>query len=151
MTATPRCAPTTADYIAHNAKIMAEFRANGGHCGGRWEGNPMLILTMTGAKSGRHLSTPLTYHRDGEAYVVMASAGGKPTAPNWYHNVTANPDVEIEVAVDGELRTMPALAAELVGDERDRVFADVVAAMPRFGEYESKAGRTVPLIGITPT
>jgi deazaflavin-dependent oxidoreductase (nitroreductase family) len=133
---------TTAELLAFNGKVIEEFRANGGRCGGPFEGNPMLLLTMTGAKSGRSLTTPLTYHADADRWVVMASAGGSPTDPAWLHNLRAEPRVQIEV---GDA-TYDVIAEEVSGEERQRLFDGMAAAMPRFGEYQTKTERTIPLI-----
>ena len=135
---------TVEQLLDFNGKVIAEFRANGGKCGGPFEGNPMLLLTMTGARTGRRLTTPLTYHADADRFVVMASAGGSPTHPAWYHNLKAEPAVEVEVGSE----RFPARAVELSGGDRDRVVAGMVAAMPRFGEYLAQAGRTIPVFAL---
>ena len=81
-----------------NARIMAEFRANGGKVGGPFEGAPMLILHTTGAKSGVERETPLMYQDLGNGTVaIFASYAGAPTHPAWYNNLVANPVAEIEV------------------------------------------------------
>src|SRR5690349_14047360 len=79
-----------------NTNIINEFRAKGGK-GVTNFGDRLLLLTVRGAKSGTPRTYPLAYHRDGDAYVVIASKGGAPTHPDWYRNVIANPEVEIEV------------------------------------------------------
>ncbi|MGN6359865.1 MAG: nitroreductase/quinone reductase family protein, partial [Thermomicrobiales bacterium] len=75
-----------------NDPVIAEFRANGGQVGGRYTGRPILLLTTTGAKSGLPRITPLNYSTDGDRFVVIASKGGSPTHPDWYHNLVANPE-----------------------------------------------------------
>lgn len=132
---------TDEQTLDFNRTIIDEFRANGGACGGRFEGNPMLLLTMTGAKSGEPRTSPLTYHADGDDFVVMASAGGDPSHPAWYHNLVADPDVEIEVGTE----RFAATALEARGDERTRVFDAMVAAMPRFGDYQASVEREIPM------
>ena len=69
---------STQELLDFNRKVIEEFRANEGRCGGPFEGNPMLLMTMKGARTGRELTTPLTYHAYEGDYVVMASAGGSP-------------------------------------------------------------------------
>ena len=75
-----------------NQSVIKEFRANQGKVGGPMEGMPVLLLTMTGAKTGRTLVRPLCYSRDGDRLVIIASYGGAPRNPPWYHNLVANPD-----------------------------------------------------------
>ena len=81
---------------AFNQSIIDEFRANAGQCGGRFEGNPMLLLTMRGAQTNRWLTTPLSYCPDGDECIVMASAGGSSKHPMWFFNLLANPLVMID-------------------------------------------------------
>ena len=133
--------------LGFNAGIIEEFRANGGKCSGVFEGNPMLLLTMTGAKSGRQLTSPLTYYADGDDMIVMASAGGDPKHPAWYFNLKAEPNVTIELGAE----QFAASAHELRGDERTRVFDAMVAAMPRFADYQSGVEREIPLFKISRT
>lgn len=84
----------TADY---NAKIIAEFRANQGSVGGTWEGTPLLLLHHTGAKSGVSRVNPVAYLPDDQRYMIWAVNGGASNNPNWYHNITAQPNTRIEV------------------------------------------------------
>ena len=133
--------------LGFNAGIIEEFRANEGKCGGMFEGNPMLLLTMTGAKSGRQLTSPLTYYADGDDMIVMASAGGDPKHPAWYFNLKAEPNVTVELGSE----QFSASAHEVEGDERSRVFDAMVAAMPRFGDYQSGVEREIPLFKISRT
>ncbi|MGO9973633.1 MAG: nitroreductase/quinone reductase family protein, partial [Solirubrobacteraceae bacterium] len=83
-----------------NAKIIEEFRANGGRVGGMFESMPLLLLHHTGAKSGKQRVNPLAYQRDGDRYVIFASKAGAPTNPDWYHNLKAHPEVAIEVGTE---------------------------------------------------
>ena len=138
---------TVEQLLDFNRGIIEEFRANGGKCGGPFEGNPMLLLTMTGARTGRRLTTPLTYHSEGDRYVVMASAAGSPTHPAWYHNLVADGRVVLEIGNE----RFDAVATEASGDERASLVEDMVAAMPRFGEYQQKTERTIPVIVLSRT
>ena len=119
-----------------------EFRANGGKIGGRFEGRPVLLLTTTGAKSGRPHTTPMMYLELDDHLYVFASKGGAPTNPDWYRNLVANPDVIVELGTD----RFDATATPLAGDERDRVYARQVELYPQFGEYERKTERTIPVV-----
>ena len=132
---------TNEQTLGFNQGVIEEFRANGGACGGIFEGNPMLLVTMTGARSGRQLTSPLTYHADGADYVVMASAGGDPNHPAWYYNLKANPDVQLEVGTE----SFAAVAIETADPERQRLYDSMVAAMPRFAEYQERVDRQIPI------
>lgn len=129
-----------------NAKVIAEFRENGGKVGGMFEGAPLVILHTTGAKSGKEHVSPLVYFPfEGQRY-IMASKGGAPTHPAWYHNLVANPNITIEIGDATETATARILDA----DERAPVWSAVVAAMPNFGEYERSTTRTIPVIALDP-
>ena len=80
-----------------NQSVIKEFRANQGKVGGAMEGMPIVLITMTGAKTGRTLIRPLCYSRDGDRVVIIASYGGAPKNPPWYHNLVRNPVVTVEV------------------------------------------------------
>ena len=127
---------------AFNQSIIDEFRAHAGHCGGRFEGNPMLLLTMCGAKTGRLLTTPLSYAADGDDCIVMASAGGSPKHPMWFFNVLANPEVTIERGSE----TYRGMAEVTSGVNRAHAFEKMIAALPRFKDYQHQVDREVPVI-----
>ena len=129
-----------------NASIIEEFRANQGRVGGHFEGTPVLLLHHTGAKTGTSYVNPLVYLPDGERYVIFASKAGAPTNPDWYHNLKAHPDVQIEVGSD----TVDVRAGEAAGEERERLFRTQVERQPQFGEYESKTDRVIPVVVLTP-
>ena len=128
----------------YNEQIIEEFRANGGKVGGRFEGRPMLLLTTTGAKSGRQHTTPLVYLADGDRWVVFASKGGAPSHPDWYRNLRAQPEVSIEVGTT----TVPVRAVEVTGEERDALYAKQAGIMPAFADYQAKANRLIPVIAL---
>jgi deazaflavin-dependent oxidoreductase (nitroreductase family) len=125
-----------------NENLIAEFRANGGKVSGMFAGRPMLLLTTTGAKSGLQRTTPLVHTRDGDRIVVIASKGGAPTSPAWYHNLVANPTVTVELGTE----KFPAKATVVTGAERDRLYAAQAAMMPAFAEYETKTTRKIPVV-----
>ena len=130
----------------YNASIIEEFRANRGHVGGPWEDTPLLLLHHTGAKTGKTRVTPLGSLADGGRYVVVASNGGSPTNPAWYHNLKAHPEVTIEVGPD----TIRSVAGEATGEERERLFRAIVAGAPQLAEYQSNTARLIPVIVLTP-
>jgi deazaflavin-dependent oxidoreductase (nitroreductase family) len=128
-----------------NAKVIDEFRANGGRVGGMFEGMPILLVHHTGAKSGAERINPVAYLRDGERYAVFASKGGAPTNPAWYHNLKAHPDTMIEVGDE----TLAVHVSEATGEERDRLYRDQAERLPQFAEYEQKTSRTIPVLVLT--
>ena len=130
-----------------NQRIIAEFRANEGKVGGQFAGGNMLLLTTTGAKSGQPRIAPLAFTRDGDRIIIVASKGGAPTNPDWYYNLVAHPEVILEVGTE----QFAALASVAEGAERERLFAQVVAQMPGFGEYQRNTTRMLPVIILTRT
>lgn len=129
-----------------NLKLMEEFRANGGKVKGRFDGFPVVILTTTGAKSGQQLSTPLVYTKDGDdQYVIIASMGGAPKHPAWYHNIVANPGVTLEVGTE----KFDATAEVVESPDRERLYAAQAAMMPAFNDYEKNTTRRIPVIRMT--
>ena len=132
----------TTDFNAFNRSVIAEFRDNEGVVSGPFAGAPLLLLTTIGAKSGAERTTPLVHTRDGDRIVIIASKGGAPSHPDWYRNVTANPDVTVELP--GERFRAKARVAE--GHERDRLFRAQADLMPNFDEYATKTDRVIPVV-----
>ncbi len=127
-----------------NTTIIEEFRSNYGKVGGGFEGAPLLLLHHQGAKTGTVRVNPLAYLPVGGAFAIFASKGGAPTHPDWYRNLKAHPDTEVEVG--GE--TIAVTAREAVGDERRDIFDHQKVQMPGFAEYEEKTKgvREIPVI-----
>jgi deazaflavin-dependent oxidoreductase (nitroreductase family) len=127
-----------------NSNLIAQIRAGNGHLiDGPFAGRPVLVLTTTGAKSGESREAPLVYSRDGNDIVIVASMGGAPSHPSWYHNIVANPRVTIEV--DGQKLQADAHFAE--GDERRRLYDQHAELHASFSEYEAKTGgRVIPVV-----
>ena len=90
--------PSAIDKL--NQAVIKEFHANQGTVGGAMEGMPIVLITMTGAKTGRTLTRPLCYSRDGDRIVIIASYGGAPKNPPWYHNLVKTPVVTVEVGTE---------------------------------------------------
>jgi deazaflavin-dependent oxidoreductase (nitroreductase family) len=128
----------------YNQQIIDEFRANGGKVGGYFAGTTLLLLTTTGAKSGKHTLSPLVCTVDGDRLLIYASAAGEPNNLAWYHNLVANPEVTVELGTE----TFPARATVITGAERDRLWNEHVARAPNFGEYERKTTRTIPVVAL---
>ena len=129
-----------------NAGIIQEFRTNHGKVGGYFEGRPLLLLTMRGARTGVERTTPLAYLADGERFVIFATKGGASTNPDWYYNVSANPDVTIEV---GD-RRIQAEARVTNEPERTELYRRQAERWPAFAEYPKKTSRTIPVIVLEP-
>lgn len=125
-----------------NTQVIDEFRANNGKVGGMFEGNPVMLLTATGAKSGKRRTLPLVYTKDGDRIVIIASKGGGPTNPDWYHNLIANPTATVEIGDD----KWEARVEEVHGEERDRLYKAQAELMPGFAEYELKTMRKIPVL-----
>jgi len=125
-----------------NRAIIDEFRANGGKVGGQFAGAPLLVLTTTGAKTGKQRTHPLVYLPDGDRLIVFASKGGAPTSPDWYHNLVAHQTATVEVGNE----SFDVKATELTGEARDRIFAKQAELMPGFAEYQEKTTRTIPVV-----
>jgi deazaflavin-dependent oxidoreductase (nitroreductase family) len=126
-----------------DADLITQFRANAGRLtSGPFAGRTLLLLTTTGAKTGRLFTKPLGFTRDGDRYVVIASKGGSPTHPAWYHNLVANPHVTIELGAE----TFEALASVPVGAERERLYAQQAAQMPVFAKYQEMTTREIPVV-----
>jgi deazaflavin-dependent oxidoreductase (nitroreductase family) len=106
----------------------------------------MLLLHTKGRKTGQPRINPLVYLADGDRFVIIASKGGAPRDPQWYRNLVANPDVEIEVGT----RTIPVKAVVVTGAERDELYSRQAAIMPAFAEYQQRAGRVIPVIALEP-
>ena len=129
-----------ARWRSMNEPLIDQFRAAGGRLPRK---NPVLLLTTTGSKSGRKVTVPLNYTRDGDDLVVIASAGGSSRHPAWLTNLVANPEVVIE-ADGGTFR-----ARAVVTDEprRTRLFDAQVRAMPFFEGYRRRVkARKIPIV-----
>jgi deazaflavin-dependent oxidoreductase (nitroreductase family) len=128
---------------AFNDDFVGQARANNGQIlSGPLAGSDAIVLTITGAKTGRALVTPLVYTRDGDRMVIAASKGGAPEHPSWYHNLVANPEATAEVG--GE--TFQVRAHEVHGEERERLFAAHAARMPQFDKYQARTERLIPVL-----
>ena len=136
-----------ADGDDFNGKVISEFRANGGKVGGFFEGQPLLLLHHTGAKTGAERVNPLVYQQVGSSLAVFGSAGGQPRDPQWFRNLVAHPDVTVEVGPStvqargqgGGLRR----ACRDLGYEKER--------RPHFAGYEKNAApREIPVVLLDP-
>jgi len=134
------------DYNAWNKEVIEEFRANGGWAGGHLEGMPLLILFNHGAKTGALRINPLAYQKVESGYAIFGSKGGSPTHPAWYHNLIANPEVEIELGTE----TFMVRARLTEGEERERIWTRQKLDFPQFADYEKKTSRQIPVLVLEP-
>jgi deazaflavin-dependent oxidoreductase (nitroreductase family) len=129
-----------------NQDLIEDMRAHDGHpSNGPFVGRDVLILTTTGAKTGETRETPLVYTRSGDDIVIIASMGGAPRNPAWYHNLVAHPRVTVEA--DG--KRLEAIARVVGPDERRRLYDRHAQTNPSFLEYEAKTSRVIPVIVLT--
>jgi deazaflavin-dependent oxidoreductase (nitroreductase family) len=133
---------TVSSYADFNKNLIADLRANGKATSGPFLGKEVLILTTKGAKSGETRENPLVYTRDGDNIVIVASKGGAPTDPSWYHNLQKHPDVTVEAK--GE--KFKAKAHVMDGEEYERLYLQHANINPGFHEYRTKTTRKIPVI-----
>ncbi len=132
------------EWNAFNNGVIDEFRANEGKVSGGFAGAPMILITHTGAKSGKEYTSPLVYSMDGDKPVIIASKGGAPDDPQWFRNLVANPAVTVEIGT--EKYQGRARVAE--GAEREGLFRAQADMMPNFDEYATKTTRVIPVVVI---
>ena len=125
-----------------NTRIIEEFRANGGKLSGQLAGARLMLLTTTGAKTGLPRVAPLGFATEGDRWLVIASANGSPKAPDWYHNLVANPRASIEV---GD-QTLNVVARVADGETRERLWSRQKELYPGFADYEAKTTRQIPVV-----
>jgi len=118
-------------YSLSNGKVASTMR-----------GQPVLLLTTRGAKSGQQRRVPIVPMMEGDKVYVIASMAGAPSHPGWYHNLKAHPDVEVQWYAD----KYKARADILPEPERSQVWDRVVAAMPGFADYQKKTSRVIPIV-----
>ena len=124
-----------------NTGIIDEFRANAGKVGGPFAGRTLLLLHTIGAKTGQERVNPVAYVKDGDRFVIIASKGGSPNNPDWYHNLLAHPLVTIEVGTE-KFQVQAEVTSE---PERTRLYNKMVGMMPSFADYQKKTTRQIPV------
>jgi deazaflavin-dependent oxidoreductase (nitroreductase family) len=133
--------PDTEALKTFNEGIADEFRANAGKVGGPFEGNELLLLTTTGAKSGEPRVAPLSVRRIDGKLVIIAGYGGADVNPAWVHNLRANPRAHVEIGTD----SFDVVARELGAAEREEIIPKINATTSAFAEYQAKVSRTIPI------
>jgi deazaflavin-dependent oxidoreductase (nitroreductase family) len=130
-------------FNASTRAHVAAFRLSGGRLGGRAYGAPVLLLHHTGAKSARKRISPLLYMPDGDRMVVVASKGGYPKNPAWFHNLMANPDTEVELPREGRLAVRARRASP---EERRELWPRVVDLYGGYADYQASTSREIPVV-----
>lgn len=143
MSADHEYAPSPRDYVRETVDL---YEKSGGTQGNTMMGKPIIILTTTGAKSGKIRKTPLMRVEHDGSYAVVASLGGDPKNPVWYYNIVANPEVELQ---DGATKRH-YVAHEATGEEKEEWWARAVEAWPDYDNYQTKTDRVIPLFVLTP-
>ena len=143
MPLTGEYAPSPSDWARKQAEA---FEASGGTKANTLRGVPIILLTSVGARSGKLRKTPLMRVEHDGRYGVVASKGGAPEHPTWFHNLVAHPHVELQ---DGGVKR-DYLAHEATGDEREEWWARAVAVWPDYAEYQKKTDRQIPLFVLDP-
>lgn len=142
--------PLSGDYApspSDHAREQAErFEATGGQEANTLRGVPIIVLTSVGARTGRLRKTPLMRVEHDGRYAVVASMGGAPKHPVWYHNLVAHPRVELQ---DGPVRR-DYDARELAGEERAQWWARAVAVWPDYDQYQARTERLIPVFLLEP-
>jgi deazaflavin-dependent oxidoreductase (nitroreductase family) len=136
-------APSTAGWARKQAE---RYEATNGEEAADLRGRPVIVLTSVGAKSGKLRKTALMRVEHGGSYAVVASQGGSPSHPVWYHNLKTNPHVELQ---DGATRR-DYLAREVTGDEKAVWWERAVATWPDYAKYQTKTDRQIPVFVLEP-
>jgi len=123
------------------------YRETDGEVGYIWNGVPTLLLTVTGRRTGRKLTSALIFGRDGDDYLVVASYGGAPKHPLWYLNLEADPNAEIQVK--GQRLAVTARTASAT--EKPRLWQILVNDWPNYDVYQSRTDRDIPVVVLSPT
>ena len=129
------------NWHERNKAVIEEFRAHGGKVKG-WA--PLILLTTTGAKTGRPRIAPLMLVTDGDRIIAVASKGGHPKHPEWYFNLLAHPEVTVEVGSE----KFDTTARILTGNEREQAFKRAVEVFPPYAQYQKKTTREIPVIAL---
>jgi deazaflavin-dependent oxidoreductase (nitroreductase family) len=138
--------PATGGADDYNTKIIEDFRANQGRVGGPWAGITLTLIHHIGAKSRIERVLPLACLPRGDGrFAIVASNGGSPAHPDWYHNLRANPRITVEVGA----QTFKVVAEELDDTARAELWPKLVAWAPTVGEYQAKTARQIPVIMLT--
>lgn len=133
--------------MSWNDDVIAKFRESKGVTN-HW-GPKLVIMHTIGAKSGEERLAPVVGFRDASGWRVVASKGGAPDNPAWYHNLIAHPSLDLEAIEDGEIVTVPVTASEIPDSDWQAAYDAIAAEEPQFGEYLTKTDRRIPVFQLT--
>lgn len=122
------------------------YRETNGETGYLWNGAPILLMTMTGRKTGQKRTIPIIHAKVGDKYVIIASKGGSPTHPKWYLNISDDPNVEVQVKAE----KFPAIARTAQSPEREQLWAEATKVWPNFDVYQTRTTRQIPVVVLEP-
>jgi deazaflavin-dependent oxidoreductase (nitroreductase family) len=135
------------DYSLLGEEHVQRYQETDGEVGYLWNGAPILLLTVTGRRSGRPHTTPLIFGTDGDDHLVVASMGGAPMHPQWYRNLDATPRAEIQV----KERHIPVVARTASADEKPRLWQVMRGIWPNYDAYQARTDRDIPVVVLSPT
>jgi deazaflavin-dependent oxidoreductase (nitroreductase family) len=125
------------------AEHVRAYRETDGELGHDWKrGSPVLLLTTTGRSSGEPRTTPLIYGRSGDDYLIVASNGGSPEPPAWFRNLSAQPEVELQVLAD----RFRARARVATAEEKPAMWEEMVRHWPPYDDYQQRTDRVIPVV-----
>jgi deazaflavin-dependent oxidoreductase (nitroreductase family) len=130
------------DFKLFGDEHVRQYEATNGKTGHEWNNTKILILRTQGRTSGELRKAPLIYGRDGDDYLVVASKGGAPDHPGWYKNLTAHPDIEIQVLGD----IVPVRAHTASAEEKARLWPTMTKEWPDYDKYQRSTSRDIPLV-----
>jgi deazaflavin-dependent oxidoreductase (nitroreductase family) len=133
---------TQSDDDLFGAEHVRVYRETGGERGYDWRGTTILLLTTTGRTSGEQRTTPLIHRTDGDTWVVVASKGGAPEDPDWYKNLQADPQAEIQVRDE----VIPVTMSTAEGEERARLWSLMKEVWPAYDDYAAQTDREIPVV-----
>jgi deazaflavin-dependent oxidoreductase (nitroreductase family) len=137
---------TQPDLMLLGEDHIRAYRDTGGEVGYIWNGVPTLLLTSTGRRTGQKRTSALIFGRDADDYLIVASLGGAPKHPQWYLNLQANPDAEIQV----KDQTMAVVARTASATEKPRLWKIVTEVWPNYDVYQTRTDREIPVVVLTP-
>ncbi|MEE2665042.1 MAG: nitroreductase family deazaflavin-dependent oxidoreductase [Myxococcota bacterium] len=122
------------------------YRLTGGRLMGSFQGRPVCLVTMTGAKSGKTRTVPLMYVPYKDGVIIVASQGGAPKSPVWFHNLVKHPDIEVQY----KSRKMKLRARQVAGEEKAQVWPTCVEHYPSYDDYQARTDRSIPVFVCEP-
>jgi len=138
---------TQPDLMLLGEDHIRAYRDTGGEVGYIWNGVPTLLLTSTGRRTGQKRTSALIFARDGDDYLIVASLAGAPKHPQWYLNLQANPDAEIQVKDE----TLAVVARTASAAEKPRLWKIVTDVWPNYDVYQTRTDREIPVVILTPS